>query len=115
MNVLRASSYSLTLGWDSPQSIGGRTDVSYSIEYQHTSLLFEGFLPGGNVAPGSSRQLTLNGLNPVSEYTIRSVIRSSIAIMYMDATCKIKFARTDIKVLRDADCIGRVIGIVHAE
>ncbi len=79
VNVLRASSYSLTLDWDSPQSNGGRTDVSYSIEYQHTSLLFEGFLTGGNVASGSSRQLTLNGLNPVSEYTIRSVIRSSMS------------------------------------
>lgn len=57
--------------------------------------MFEGFLPGGNVAPGSPREFTLNELNPVTEYTIRSVICSYVYYLL------IKF--------RDADCIVSVI------
>ena len=71
--VVKTDSTTCKISWDPPTSDGGRSDVSYCIEYQSTSRLFRGYLPAGTVATGSPNMFTVEGLDPVTEYTLRLI------------------------------------------
>lgn len=76
VQLVEEDSYSLSITFDAPLDNGGRSDLSYSIEYQESSMSFRGYISAGII---ELRTFTLDGLKPVTEYTIRVTAENGIS------------------------------------